>query len=295
MAKYNNQSTLALMKQLNQQDIDICCSIYDYQFLTKKLIGFKYYKSDIERDFSSEELKRLKRDLNRLKELGVVEEDKNHSAVLYLTTAGVNVVREANDLQPNVITTSNQILEKNYYRASKLRPKPHFLKRQGFLNETVILIENHLLKASGGAKIDFKSKHQNHKEHSYEYKYIDQRHLANYYPYLDTLKPHGAFIVNESMINSIMVLEDHLVKELSIKALLNKYVKPHLELKQASNKEGLSETLYLLVKNDNQKLSAEPFLMRVKKDYEIENFKIVLVTQFELFENIGEQVSGFIG
>ena len=216
MAKYNNQSTLTLMEQLSQQDIDICCSIYAYQLLTKNTIGLEYYTSDLQKGMTEEEKDRLEADLTRLKELGVIEEEQDDKDILYLlTTAGVNVVREATNLQPNKITTSNQILQKNYYRASKLRPKPHLMERQAFLVDTVITIENHLLKASGGAKIDFKSSFQNHKEHSYEYKYIDQRHLANYYPYLDVLKPQGAFVLekqNEQVsINSLMVLEDHLM------------------------------------------------------------------------------------
>ena len=68
-----------------------------------------------------------------------------------------------------------------------------------------------------------------------------------------------------------------------------------MDLKRKSNVKNINETLYFLVKNDNQKLLAEPYFMRVKEDYEIDHFKIVLVTPFELFENMVEQVNGFNG
>lgn len=279
MAKYNNQPTLELMKQLSEQDIQLCCAIYEYQLLTSDLIGEWYY-------LPSEQKEALDGFLDRLKAIGVIEEDKDNKNCLYLTTAGVNVVREALALKPNKITTSNKIEEKNYYRASKLRPKPQFLNRQIRLVSLVKAIE-FMFNSQGGKKLGIALNPSHHKDSTFDYKYIDQRHIEKQFPYFSTLKPHGLFLSrnkksNRLIAQSILIVEGHMTGELMVKSLLNKYVKPHLKLKDstAKNKQVI-ELIYLLVE-ERQKESVSNFLDTVKEDYATQNLILKVVTRDEL-------------
>lgn len=283
MAKYNNQPTLDLMKQLTKEDKRACCLIYQYQLLTARQIYDANYSQQSYDDF-------LDGVLERLIGVGVIERDKNNNDYIYLTTAGVNVVREVLELADNKITTKNQMLERNYYRASKLRPKPQNLHRQAVLNQSVRFIENGL-KQRGGVNIAFKSNliGINKDDIQFTYKYIDQRHLDNGAKYLQHLKPHGAFIgKKDGIINiqSIIVLDNHM-NDLLIKSILNKYVKAHIE--SSSYNPNHQETLYFLA-DDNNKPCFETYLSRVKEEYEKETFKIELVTPYELFGKINRNL-----
>lgn len=283
MAKYNNQATLDLMKQLTDSDKRACCFIYQYQLLTERQIYDANYNELSYDDF-------LEAELERLMAIGLIERDKNNNDYLYLTTAGVNVVREVLELADNKITTKNQMLERNYYRASKLRPKPQNLHRQAVLNQSVRFIENGL-KQRGGVNIAFKSNliGINKDDIQFTYKYIDQRHIDDKAKYLQYLKPHGAFVgKKDGVINiqSIMVLDSHM-NDLLIKSILNKYVKAHIEspIYNANHQE----TLYFLA-DDANKPCFETYLSRVKEEYEKETFKIELVTSYELFGKINQNL-----
>lgn len=281
MAKYNNKNTLELMEHLTNLDKKACCLIYQYQSLTERQIYDAVYEEEEYEDFSEGVLERLIT-------LGVMERDINHQHYIYLTTAGINVVREVLELADNVITTSNKMIERHYYRASKLRPKPQNLARQALLNQSVRFIENSL-KHHGGVNIAFKSNLIGIKKEDYKfsYKYIDQRHINDKVKYLQHLKPHGTFIkkINGQVnIQSIIVLDNHM-NDLLIKAVLNKYVKKHLE--SSTYKKEYSETLYLLA-DDTSKPLFEAYVHRVKEEYEEETFKIELVTPFELFGKVNK-------
>ena len=283
MAKYNNQPTLELMKQLTDSDKKVCCLIYQYQLLTARQIYDANYSQQSYDDF-------LDGVLERLIGVGVIERDKNNNDYIYLTTAGINVVREVLELADNKITTKNQMLERNYYRASKLRPKPQNLHRQAILNQSVRFIENGL-KQRGGVNTAFKSNliGIDKDDVQFTYKYIDQRHLDNGAKYLQHLKPHGAFIgKKDGIINiqSIMVLDSHM-NDLLIKSILNKYVKAHIE--SSSYNPNYQETLYFLA-DDSNKPCFETYLSRVKEEYEKETFKIELVTPYELFGKINRNL-----
>lgn len=282
MAKYNNKNTLELMKQLTTLDKKTCCLIYQYQFLTEQQIYDAIFNEEEEYETFLDGI------LERLIGLGLLERDKDQSNYIYLTTTGINVVREVLELADNVITTSNKMIERHYYRASKLRPKPQNLARQALLNQSVRFIENSL-KHHGGVNIAFKSNLIGIKKEDYKfsYKYIDQRHINDKVKYLQHLKPHSAFIKKvggEIHIQSIIVLDSHM-NDLLIKAVLNKYVKKHLE--SSAYKKEYNETLYLLADDTNKPLF-ETYIYRVKEEYEEETFKIELVTPFELFGKVNK-------
>ena len=152
-------------KRLSTHDLDLLHHLYLNRCLTyQQAITFIYQSSQsIERFYRST--------VKRLIKLGVVErmEYKPHEYVLFLTTLGVDIVRENKEIPYEIFNPDTKIVKRGYYRAGELKMNPRLVNHQVHLNQFVL---------------EFKERA---KERGLKWKYYDEKYVSQYF----TIRPDG--------------------------------------------------------------------------------------------------------
>lgn len=123
------------INKLERVDIKLLHKLYLFRCLTVRQAYRVLYK-DIYDSFVEFESERL----DKLVEIGVVEKVGFHvdNFALFLTTNGVDIVREAVQLPAQIFNPDTKTVKRGYYRAGELRMSPRLINHQVHLNQFVL-------------------------------------------------------------------------------------------------------------------------------------------------------------
>ena len=155
-----------IIKQLERVDIQLLHRLYLFRCLTIRQVFKELYQIQYDNLNVFEEER-----LATLIEFGVVEKVEfnldNHA--LFLTTMGVDIVRQAVQLPTEIFNPEARTFKRGYYRAGELRLSPRLVNHQVHLNQFVL---------------EFMALA---KDYGYKWNYYDEKHVSQYF----TIRPDG--------------------------------------------------------------------------------------------------------
>lgn len=155
-----------IIKQLEHVDIQLLHRLYLFRCLTIRQVFRELYQAQYESLLVFEDER-----LATLIKLGVVDKVEfnldNHA--LFLTTVGVDIVRQAVQLPTEIFNPDTKTFKRGYYRAGELRLSPRLVNHQVHLNQFVL---------------EFMALA---KDHQYKWNYYDEKHVSQYF----TIRPDG--------------------------------------------------------------------------------------------------------
>lgn len=159
-------SLFGVLKELDDQDLDLLHRLYLYRCLTYRQAQTFIYNTpdEPEADF-------FKRVIQKLLRLKVVEkmEYLPDEYVLFLTTDGVDIVRHTKEIPLEIFNPDTKIVKRGYYRASELRIQPRLVNHQVHLNQFVLEFERIA------------------RERGIKWKYYDEKYVSQYL----SIRPDG--------------------------------------------------------------------------------------------------------
>lgn len=159
-----NLSPVEIRHELNDEEINKLKSIYNHRCLTKEQLLDLHYKKDQEEKYEDT--------IERFEKYRLIEKEDHFTGEHYfLTTIGINVLREAFDLPTNIYDYNNKVVRRGYYRAGELKISNRFINHQHSLNEFLI---------------GFKKQ-----EHEIAWKYYDEKHMSAF----RNIRPDGLLSV----------------------------------------------------------------------------------------------------
>lgn len=154
------------INELERVDIKLLHKLYLFRCLTIRQAYRVLYKEEYDSflDFENERL-------NKLIELGVIEKVAFHidNFALFLTTNGVDIVREAVQLPTQIFNPDTKTVKRGYYRAGELRMSPRLINHQVHLNQFILEFSNIA------------------EDYGYTFNYFDEKHVSQYF----TIRPDG--------------------------------------------------------------------------------------------------------
>lgn len=161
-----NKELRDIIKQLEHVDIQMLYRLYLFRCLTIRQVFRELYQSQHESLLEFEEKR-----LEPLIELGVIEkvEFNLENQALFLTTIGVNIIREAVQLPTEIFNPDTKTFKRGYYRAGELKMNHRLVNHQVHLNQFVL---------------EFMAKA---KDLQYKWNYYDEKHVSQYF----TIRPDG--------------------------------------------------------------------------------------------------------
>ena len=161
-----NNELRDIIKQLERVDIQLLYHLYLFRCLTIRQTYREFYQGEYESLLVFEEER-----LDTLIELGVVEkvEFNLENQALFLTTIGVNIIRQAVQLPTEIFNSDTKTFKRGYYRAGELRMNQRLVNHQVHLNQFVL---------------EFMAMA---KDHQYKWNYYDEKHVSQYF----TIRPDG--------------------------------------------------------------------------------------------------------
>lgn len=155
-----------IIKQLERADIQLLHRLYLFRCLTIRQAYRELYHLKYDSLLAFEEER-----LASLIEFGVVDKVEfnldNHA--LFLTTIGVDIVRQAVQLPTEIFNSDLKTFKRGYYRAGELRLNPRLVNHQVHLNQFVL---------------EFMALA---KDYGYKWNYYDEKHVSQYF----TIRPDG--------------------------------------------------------------------------------------------------------
>lgn len=155
-----------IIKQLERADIQLLYRLYQYRCLTIRQSFRELYQETYD-DLGAFEEDRLE----LLITLGVVDKVEfnleNHA--LFLTKIGVDIVREAVQIEREIFDEDTKKVKRGYYTAGELRISPRLINHQVHLNQFVL---------------EFKALAQ---DYGYNCNYYDEKFVSQYF----TIRPDG--------------------------------------------------------------------------------------------------------
>lgn len=154
-----------IYKKLSENDMELLYHLYLYRCLTfEQAKTFIYHSNENPQTFYHNEI-------TPLLEADVVEEleYKPNEYVLFLTTNGVDIVRENREIPLEIFNSDTKIVKRGYYRAGELKLKPRLVNHQVHLNQFVLEFQ------------------QKAKELGIKWKYFDEKYASQYF----TIRPDG--------------------------------------------------------------------------------------------------------
>lgn len=159
-------SLFSVLKELNEQDLDLLYHLYLYRCLTYRQAQTFIYNvpDEPETDF-------YKRVISKLLRLKVVEkmEYLPNEYVLFLTTDGVDIVRYTKEIPLEIFNPDTKIVKRGYYRAGELKMQARLVNHQVCLNQFVLEFERMADKRN------------------IRWKYYDEKYVSQYF----TIRPDG--------------------------------------------------------------------------------------------------------
>lgn len=154
------------INQLERVDIQLLHKLYLFRCLTIRQAYRELYREQYE-TFALFESERLEKLIN----VGVIEKVAFHidNYAIFLTTNGVDIVREAVQLPTQIFNPDTKTVKRGYYRAGELRISPRLINHQVHLNQFVL---------------DFTTLA---KDYGHTFKYFDEKHVSQYF----TIRPDG--------------------------------------------------------------------------------------------------------
>lgn len=154
------------INQLERVDIQLLHKLYLFRCLTIRQAYRELYREKYE-TFALFENERLE----KLIKVGVIEKVEFHidNYAIFLTTNGVDIVREAVQLPTQIFNPDTKTVKRGYYRAGELRISPRLINHQVHLNQFVL---------------DFTTLA---KDYGHTFKYFDEKHVSQYF----TIRPDG--------------------------------------------------------------------------------------------------------
>lgn len=129
------KTTYELSNTLSSEDLEVLEAIYLFRCLTIRQIYRNFYTNQFLNfeHFESEKLKELL-------DLKIVEKQEFNRGnnALFLTSAGVEIVRFVLNLSDNIIDPKKKVIKRNYYRAGELKMLPRLINHQVYLNQFVL-------------------------------------------------------------------------------------------------------------------------------------------------------------
>ena len=126
------------IKKMSQRDLDSLWSIYKYRCLTADQIYSLHYRyserfgTEVPADYSKRRIKSMLVDeIIKAEQYGEIE-------VFFLTSLGINIVRECFDLAADVYYVEKNAVKRGYYRASELEMNPKLYAHQVATNQFMI-------------------------------------------------------------------------------------------------------------------------------------------------------------
>lgn len=162
-----------IMKQLEHVDIELLHQLYLFRCLTIRQAYRELYSLQFD-NLSEFEEKRL----DKLIGFGVMEKVEfnldNHA--LFLTTMGVDIVRQVVQLPTEIFNPDTKTFKRGYYRAGELRLSPRLINHQVHLNQFVL---------------EFMALAE---EYQCKWNYYDEKHVSQYF----TIRPDGLIQVYDT-------------------------------------------------------------------------------------------------
>lgn len=154
------------INQLERVDIQLLHKLYLFRCLTIRQTYRELYRGLYE-NFSDFENERLE----KLIAIGVIEKVVFHidNYAIFLTTNGVDIVREAVQLPTQIFNPDTKTVKRGYYRAGELRMSPRLINHQVHLNQFVL---------------EFMALA---KDYGHTFNYYDEKHVSQYF----TIRPDG--------------------------------------------------------------------------------------------------------
>lgn len=163
-----NEKNQTAMNKLSQTDIKALESIYHFRCLNEDLLYLLHYNQNSNGEFQDRGVVRKKiRLFKRLELIRLVTYEHAPLPAIFLTTNGVNIVRESLDLLNNVFDNNRQIVRRGYYRASELDIYKKNINHQIHLNSFVVNL-----------KIKLKD---------FKFDYYDEKYVSQY----SNIRPDG--------------------------------------------------------------------------------------------------------
>lgn len=155
-----------ILKKCTATDLELLHHLYLYRCLSfqqAKDFIYKRQEQSID-DFFSEYIQPLLT-------LGVVEqvEYTPNQFVLFLTTNGVDIVREVRDIPLEIFNPDTKIVKRGYYRAGELKMNIRLIQHQVYLNQFFLEFQELA------------------KERNIKWKYYDEKYVSQYL----TIRPDG--------------------------------------------------------------------------------------------------------
>lgn len=148
-----------IQHRLNKNEVQILKYIYDHRCLTFQQIKDLMLENNQEKNVASKKEKEIKRKIKKLIKYDTIEkEDHFVGEIYFLTTIGVNILRNAFDLPTNVFDRKNRVIRRGYYRAGELRIRDRYVNHQHSLNDFIIGFKN--------------------LNHDIYWKYYDEKHIS---------------------------------------------------------------------------------------------------------------------
>lgn len=157
---------LNILKKLSKRDLDLLHHLYLYRCLTfQQAKDFIYKENEISFESFVETF------IYPLLSLEVVEEVEYlpNKYVLFLTTNGVDIVRQTKDIPLEIFNPDTKIVKRGYYRAGELKMQERLVNHQVFLNQFVLEFEE----LAGKCNM--------------KWKYYDEKYVSQYF----TIRPDG--------------------------------------------------------------------------------------------------------
>ena len=126
---------ITIYKQLSQKDIRLLHHLYLFRCLTIRQSLHTIYDDDY---LGLENF--LTQKVENLKSLGVIEVVSFgiSNQALFLTTKGVDILREVIQLPTEIFNPDTKTYQRGYYRAGELRMNPRLVNHQIHLNQFVL-------------------------------------------------------------------------------------------------------------------------------------------------------------
>lgn len=209
-----------ILKSLSKRDVGALKSVYDFRCLTVAQIYQLHYMKSIKFDNDIVSDSYCKKKIYEFTELGILEKvEYPEGEALFLTTLGIEVVKNAFDFPMNIYDYEKKIVKRGYYRASELRVAPKYISHQLMLNQFMI---------------DFIAR-----EHDVYWKYYDEKHISQF----RNIRPDGLL----NMLDIDFFLEMDMATE-SKKQLYNKWenYRRFLDSKEYDNIERKIVVLFIV-------------------------------------------------
>lgn len=140
-------------------------SIYKMRCLTQEQIYELHYKISAKGEVVGDSY--CKKKLNDFLNMGIVEKVSYIHEVYFLTTSGIDVVRQAFDLPTNIYDAERKVVRRGYYRASELKISDRYINHQVSLNQFMVDFINY--------------------NHDIYWKYFDEKHISSF----GSIRPDG--------------------------------------------------------------------------------------------------------